>query len=178
MNNIAFLTPIGYFTLCTNKHNYSVKKWTKLTQSSVKSINQSWWIHHTALKWNLWQTVSCIKCDRMGAVFHSLPHDFSIVIPEGAVPKGVVISIEIGLTLIGPFDYPSLDESKLLCSLFSSCMFRISLTFNFSSQWRWCYPTISTSLVKMTAVTLELSSWGRTCNELKPNVRVSADWVQ
>ena len=48
----------------------------------------------------------------MGAVFHSSARDFRVVIPEGAVPKEVVISIEIRLTLIGPFDYPSLDESK------------------------------------------------------------------
>ena len=48
----------------------------------------------------------------MGAVFHSSAHDFRIVIPEGAVPKGVVISIEIGLTLTSPFQYPSHDESK------------------------------------------------------------------
>ena len=60
----------------------------------------------------LWQTTLCIKCDSMGAVFRSTSHDFSVVIPEGAVPEGVVISIEIGLTLTGPFDYPSLDESK------------------------------------------------------------------
>ena len=48
----------------------------------------------------------------MGAVFHSSAHDFHVVIPEGAVPKGVVISIEIGLILTSPFQYPSHDESK------------------------------------------------------------------
>ena len=68
--------------------------------------------HSTEMESILWQTVSCIKCDSMGAVFHSSAHDFRVVIPVGAVAKAVVISIEIGLTLIGPFDYPSLDESK------------------------------------------------------------------
>ena len=69
-------------------------------------------LHTTEMESILWQTVSCMKCDSTGAVFHSSAHDFHIVIPEGAVPKGVVISIEIRLTLIGPFQYPSLDENK------------------------------------------------------------------
>ena len=51
--------------------------------------------HSTEMESIFWQTASCIKCDSMGAVFHSSAHDFRIVIPEGAVPKGVVISIEI-----------------------------------------------------------------------------------
>ena len=65
--------------------------------------------HSTEMESILWQTVSCIKCDSMGAVF---PHDFGVSIPEGVVHKGVVISIEIGLTLTGSLQYPSLDESK------------------------------------------------------------------
>ena len=50
----------------------------------------------------------------MVAVFHSSAHD----IPEGAVLKGVEITIEIGLTLTGSFQCPSLDESKPVSPVF------------------------------------------------------------
>ena len=52
----------------------------------------------------------------MGAVFRSSTHDLSTVIPEGAIYKGVLVSIEIGLTPTCPFDYPSLEESKPVCT--------------------------------------------------------------
>ena len=42
-------------------------------------------LHTTEMESILWQTVTCNMCDSMDAVFHSLAHDFRIVIPEGAV---------------------------------------------------------------------------------------------
>ena len=87
--------------------------------------------YSTEMELIVWQTALCIKCDSMGAVFRSTSHDLSIVIPEGAIPKGVAISIDIGLTLsLVPLIILLLKKASL-CLLFSSCMCRINPTFNF-----------------------------------------------
>lgn len=48
-----------------------------------------------------------IKCDSSGGVYHDPVHDFSVRIPETAVPEGASITIEIGVMLSGPFQFPT-----------------------------------------------------------------------
>ena len=50
--------------------------------------------------------VEIVKCDSTGGVFYSSTHHFGFTIPEGAIPEGDSISIEVGVTLTGPFDFP------------------------------------------------------------------------
>ena len=50
--------------------------------------------------------VEIVQCDSTGGVFYSSAHDFGFTIPEGAIPEGDSINIEVGITLTGPFDFP------------------------------------------------------------------------
>jgi len=50
--------------------------------------------------------VEVVMCDSKGGVFYSSTHDFGFAIPEGAIPEGDSINIEVGVTLTGPFDFP------------------------------------------------------------------------
>ena len=50
--------------------------------------------------------VEIVKCDSTGGVFYSSTHHFGFTIPEGAIPEGDSISIEVGVTLTGRFDFP------------------------------------------------------------------------
>ena len=43
--------------------------------------------------------VEIVKCDSAGGLFYSSTHDFGFAIPEGAIPEGDSISIEVGVTL-------------------------------------------------------------------------------
>ena len=47
-----------------------------------------------------------IKCGSQGGVYHSHEHGMVLVIPEGAIPIGDEITIDIGVTLNGPFIFP------------------------------------------------------------------------
>ena len=51
-------------------------------------------------------TVETVICDSTGGVFYSPIHDLGFAIPEGAIPEGDSINIEVGVTLTGPFDFP------------------------------------------------------------------------
>ena len=50
--------------------------------------------------------VEVVVCDSTGGIFYSSTHDFGFTIPEGAIPEGEPINIEVGVTLTGPFDFP------------------------------------------------------------------------
>ena len=45
-------------------------------------------------------------CSHDGRYYHDVDHDFILEIPEGAIPKGESITIDIGVTLHGPFQFP------------------------------------------------------------------------
>ena len=45
-------------------------------------------------------------CSHDGRYYHDVHHDFILEIPEGAIPKGESITIDIGVALHGPFQYP------------------------------------------------------------------------
>ena len=45
-------------------------------------------------------------CSHDGRYYHDVDHDFILEIPEGAIPKGESITIDIGIALHGPFQYP------------------------------------------------------------------------
>ncbi len=50
--------------------------------------------------------ISKIQCTSSGAAVHSEDHDIHINIPEGAIPPGETLSIEVGVALFGPFVFP------------------------------------------------------------------------
>lgn len=47
-----------------------------------------------------------IKCGSHGGVYNSQEHGIVLVIPEGAIAQENEITIEIGVTLNGPFSFP------------------------------------------------------------------------
>ena len=47
-----------------------------------------------------------LNCSYDGRYYHDVHHDFILEIPEGAIPKGESITIDIGVALHGPFQYP------------------------------------------------------------------------
>ena len=46
------------------------------------------------------------QCTHDGTIHHDKHNDFSLEIPPGAIPEGMSISIDIGVALYGPFEYP------------------------------------------------------------------------
>jgi len=64
--------------------------------------------------------VEVVICDSKGGVFYSSTHDFGFAIPEGAIPEGDSINIEVGVTLTGPFDFP--QGSKPLSPIVKLCV--------------------------------------------------------
>ena len=51
--------------------------------------------------------VSLLNCSSAGTTYYNEENDFTIVIPEGAIPVGEVITIDIGVALFCPFEYPA-----------------------------------------------------------------------
>ena len=64
--------------------------------------------------------VEVVMCDNMGGEFYSSTHDFGFAIPEGAIPEGDSINIEVGVTLTGPFDFP--QGSKPVSPIVKLCV--------------------------------------------------------
>jgi len=64
--------------------------------------------------------VEIVKCDSAGGLFYSSTHDFGFAIPESAIPEGESISIEVGVTLTGPFDFP--QGSKPVSPIVKLCV--------------------------------------------------------
>ena len=52
------------------------------------------------------QPIGVLECGESGGVYHSSTHNFTITIPQGAVPNDTVIRIEVGVCLYGPFTFP------------------------------------------------------------------------
>lgn len=48
-----------------------------------------------------------IPCDNNGGEYVSEAHDFKIVIPKGAIKKRLMVELQIGVTLQGPFQTPN-----------------------------------------------------------------------
>ena len=61
-----------------------------------------------------------MKCDSTGGLYYSSTHDFGFAIPEGAIPEGESINIEVGVTLTGPFDFP--QGSKPVSPIVKLCV--------------------------------------------------------
>ena len=47
-----------------------------------------------------------LRCAHDGKHYHNEANGFSLEIPEGAIPEGESITIDIGVALYGPFQYP------------------------------------------------------------------------
>ena len=45
--------------------------------------------------------------DSSGGEYHDTEHDFTVRIPAGAIPEGLSLDIEVGITLTGPFQCPA-----------------------------------------------------------------------
>ena len=46
------------------------------------------------------------QCTHDGTKYYDKANDFSLEIPKGAIPEGETITIDIGVALYGPFQYP------------------------------------------------------------------------
>ncbi len=55
---------------------------------------------------NFIDTIVTIPCDSNGGEYVSEAHDFKIVIPKGAIKKRLMVELQIGVTLQGPFQTP------------------------------------------------------------------------
>ncbi|CAI8025145.1 hypothetical protein GBAR_LOCUS14555, partial [Geodia barretti] len=45
-------------------------------------------------------------CTSEGTIFTDEANDFSLEIPEGAIPEGEILTVDVGVTLFGPFQFP------------------------------------------------------------------------
>ena len=66
--------------------------------------------------------VEVVMCDSTGGVYYDSTHDFGFAIPEGAIPEGDSIDIEVGVTLTGPFVFP--QGSKPVSPIVKLCVQR------------------------------------------------------
>ncbi|MCG8623609.1 MAG: hypothetical protein MJE68_16655, partial [Proteobacteria bacterium] len=47
-----------------------------------------------------------MTCDFSGYKYHNCDHDITLKIPDGAIPPGMVIHVEVAVALYGPFQFP------------------------------------------------------------------------
>ena len=50
--------------------------------------------------------IDVLRCDSRGKEFTNSDHDITLRVPPGAIPDGVTVHIETGVTLYGPFQFP------------------------------------------------------------------------
>ena len=50
--------------------------------------------------------IELFTCNSSGGVYYNPVHDVSLTIPVGAIPEGILITIEIGITFCGMFQFP------------------------------------------------------------------------
>ena len=61
--------------------------------------------HHNMPEW--FELICTLgECTHSQQEYHNEDNDFRLVIPEGAIPVGDSITIDIGVALFGPFQYP------------------------------------------------------------------------
>lgn len=65
-------------------------------------------------------------CDNHGTEYYNKTQGIHIIIPHGAVPEGVTLTIEVGIMLNGPFIFP--DKTKVVSPVLWVC-FADYLTF-------------------------------------------------
>ena len=51
------------------------------------------------------EPVAVLKCDYRGCVHKNVDHDVILRIPEGAIPRGECIHLEVAVALYGPFEF-------------------------------------------------------------------------
>ena len=51
--------------------------------------------------------IGVLECGESGGLYHNSTHNFTIAIPQGAIPNDTVIRIEVGVCSYGPFTFPS-----------------------------------------------------------------------
>ena len=50
--------------------------------------------------------IEVLHCDNNGGRYHNSVHDIHVEVPKGAVPKGMSVTLEIGVALFGAFLFP------------------------------------------------------------------------
>ena len=50
--------------------------------------------------------IGVFTCDRSGGEYCNVLHDFTIRIPQDAIPEGLQVKVELGITCSGPFEFP------------------------------------------------------------------------
>ena len=60
------------------------------------------------------------QCTYNGTHFHDECNEFDLEIPAGAIPEGVSITIDIGVALYGPFQYP--EDLRPVSPVFWVCV--------------------------------------------------------
>ena len=51
--------------------------------------------------------IEVLHCDSNGGRYYNSVHDIHVEVPKGAVPKGMSITLEIGVALFGAFLFPA-----------------------------------------------------------------------
>lgn len=66
------------------------------------------------------ETKERFPCDYHGTEYHNEAHGVHIVFPQGAVPEGVTVTIELDIMLNGPFNFP--DNVKVVSPILWVCV--------------------------------------------------------
>ena len=82
-------------------------------------------------------TATLSHCTSKGRKYYDKFNDFSLEIPEGAIPEGESITIDIGVALYGPFQYP--EGVRPVSPLFWVCV-RDQRNFRFSKPVKVTLP--------------------------------------
>ena len=55
--------------------------------------------------------VEVMKCNSHGGMYYNFTHDIFVNFPKGAIPEGILLNIEVGVALTGPFQFPKGTKS-------------------------------------------------------------------
>ena len=83
------------------------------------------------------QTSTLFRCSSKGVRYVDEANDFSLEIPDGAIPEGKTLTIDVGVALHGPFQFP--DGLRPVSPMFWVCV-RDQPNFHFSKPVRVTIP--------------------------------------
>ena len=78
-----------------------------LFKSGVPSISSYFYCVNNIASVPFIGMVEVIVCDSLGCEYWNSDHDITIRIPGGAIPPGMMIHLEVAVTLYGPFQFPN-----------------------------------------------------------------------
>ena len=95
------------FDRCKPEHNdgIMVNSFHWCAHNSLTGVKKYYWCAENVAHVPFLDPVSVLQCDYTGCIYKNSDQDIIVKIPRGAISKGKIVHVEVGVTLYGPFDF-------------------------------------------------------------------------